>query len=113
MFQISEEFYRLKPNAEEMCKTFLMLQPRILALPEKRPISLLFEHGRQTIITSSLSVYFMFLNLYFFCLLDTMRALTLISQHLPHDIPTKEDGSVDHSWGDEEDLFVVKQVCLF
>lgn len=41
---------------------------------------------------------------------DTLLALVLLSQYLPHDIARKTDGKVEKSWGEEEDLMVVLQV---
>ncbi|KAK3918870.1 tRNA uridine 5-carboxymethylaminomethyl modification enzyme [Frankliniella fusca] len=79
---LNEEFLRLHPNAKEMCKEFIRVRSKILELPAHREMDLKLDHS-------------------------VVRCLMLISQHLPHDIPQKDDKWSNFTWAREEDIFVV------
>ncbi|KAK3925602.1 tRNA pseudouridine synthase A [Frankliniella fusca] len=69
----------MRPEAKDICRTFLPLLDKILKLPLKRPISLTHEDG-------------------------TIRALLILSQHLPHDVPQPEDSHASSTSAKEEDI---------
>ncbi|KAK3911765.1 Exodeoxyribonuclease 7 large subunit [Frankliniella fusca] len=66
---IRAEMRLLRPEAQDMCRAFNKLMPAVLKLEPLKPIRLVLED-------------------------DVLKALMLISQHLPHDIPlSKRDTS--------------------
>ncbi|KAK3924580.1 DENN domain-containing protein Crag, partial [Frankliniella fusca] len=81
---IVEEFQLMFPEALDMSRPFLAKLEKMLALPPVRRINL--QHDDEIV-----------------------RALVLLSHHLPHDIPSRGE-KFDHSWAREEDLFVVLTV---
>ncbi|KAK3925589.1 putative disease resistance protein [Frankliniella fusca] len=76
---LRQEFRMMNPQYQDMCKAFLNLQDKILRLPLKSPIALSFED-------------------------DTLRALLIISQNLPHDIPNRQDCDSTNTLAKLEDI---------
>ncbi|KAK3920434.1 Venom phosphodiesterase 2 [Frankliniella fusca] len=74
------EFRLMRPNATDMCRMFLGLQPKILQLPTQHPFNLGFVD-------------------------DTMTALVILSQNLPHDIPSRAEKDVHRGvWANPGDI---------
>ncbi|KAK3924654.1 Coiled-coil domain-containing protein 77 [Frankliniella fusca] len=63
---LRQEFKRMRPNAKDLCRSFLPLLPKSLELPWKYPVTLSHED-------------------------DTIRALMKLSQYLPHDVHKRQD----------------------
>ncbi|KAJ1531356.1 hypothetical protein ONE63_000040 [Megalurothrips usitatus] len=85
---LSEEFKRMYSKAEDGCKAFLLLQTKILQLRAKRDLDLPIQD-------------------------DILKALLLLSQNLPHDIPSKNDKKKGFSktWAEFKDLVIVLKLA--